>query len=90
MLAETAIPRFARGHRLQHDRVRAQWVIQAPERAFVADPVAASVLQLVDGERDIAAIIDRLAAEFASPRAVIATDVLAMLSDLASRGVLLT
>ncbi|MFT8516921.1 MAG: pyrroloquinoline quinone biosynthesis protein PqqD, partial [Acetobacter persici] len=42
---ETCVPRFARGTRLQYDRVREQWFVQAPERAFLADAVAAEILQ---------------------------------------------
>ncbi|NVN11811.1 pyrroloquinoline quinone biosynthesis peptide chaperone PqqD [Nguyenibacter vanlangensis] len=86
--SEADIVRFLRGTRLQHDRVRDQWVIQAPERAFIADPVAAEILRLVDGQRPVGAIIDLLAARFDAPRPVIARDVLAMIADLAARQVL--
>jgi pyrroloquinoline quinone biosynthesis protein D len=44
-------------------------------------------LKLVDGERPVDAIIDDLAVRFAAPRPVIATDVMAMLQDLADKGV---
>ena len=70
-VSETTVPRFARGTRLQYDRVREVWFVQAPERAFHADPVAAEVLQLVDGARTLGVIIDLLAEKFAAPRAVI-------------------
>jgi len=88
VIAEGDILRFARGYRLQHDRVRTQWVIQAPEKAYVADPIAGEILRRVDGVTSIGAIIDALAAEFAAPRDVIATDVQTMVSDLMARGVL--
>ena len=58
--SETTLLRFARGNRLQYDRVREQWFIQAPERAFIADPNAAEVLQLIDGKRTLGAITDKL------------------------------
>ncbi|MBB2174630.1 pyrroloquinoline quinone biosynthesis peptide chaperone PqqD [Gluconacetobacter johannae] len=87
-MAEDAIVRFMRGVRLQHDRVRDQWVIQAPERAFVPDPIATAILRLVDGQRSVGAIVDLLAARFDAPRATIAHDVLAMVADLAARQVL--
>ncbi len=60
----------------------------APERMFVPDETALEVLRLVDGARDAEAIIDLLAAKFAAPRAVIATDVQAMLDDLVVKGAL--
>lgn len=52
-LTDDSVVRFARGVRLQHDRVRERWIIQAPERAFIPDPIAAEVLKLVDGTRTV-------------------------------------
>jgi pyrroloquinoline quinone biosynthesis protein D len=83
-------PRFAPGVRLHHDKARERWVVMAPERMFVPDETALEVLRLVDGARDVDAIIDALAARFDAPRDVIAVDVRAMLDDLATRGALLT
>ncbi|CEF57075.1 pyrroloquinoline quinone biosynthesis peptide chaperone PqqD [Acetobacter ghanensis] len=88
-VTESCVPRFARGTRLQYDRVREVWFIQAPERAFHADPIAAEVLQLVDGSRTLAAIIDLLAQKFEAPRTVIAHDVLALVAELAAKQILL-
>ena len=88
-MTETSVPRFARGTRLQYDRVRQTWFIQAPERAFQADTIAAEVLQRVDGTRPLAAIIDELAQTFAAPRDIIARDVLALVHELAEKQVLL-
>ncbi|NHO32742.1 pyrroloquinoline quinone biosynthesis peptide chaperone PqqD [Acetobacter fallax] len=88
-ISEDRVPAFARGTRLQRDRVREQWVVQAPERAFLADPVAAEILQQVDGETPLRTIIDGLTAAFEAPREVIARDVLALVSDLADRQVLI-
>ncbi|MFT9424305.1 MAG: pyrroloquinoline quinone biosynthesis peptide chaperone PqqD [Acetobacter syzygii] len=88
-VTESTVPRFARGTRLQYDRVREVWFVQAPERAFHADPIAAEILQLVDGSRTLGAIIDQLAHKFDAPRSVIAQDVLAMVADLTDKQVLL-
>ncbi|WP_408736512.1 pyrroloquinoline quinone biosynthesis peptide chaperone PqqD [Acetobacter sp. UBA5411] len=88
-LSETLVPAFARGTRLQHDRVRDQWIVQAPERAFLADPIAAEILKRVDGATSLQTIIDTLATDFAAPREVIAGDVLAMVASLAERQVLI-
>ncbi|NHN88643.1 pyrroloquinoline quinone biosynthesis peptide chaperone PqqD [Acetobacter conturbans] len=87
-LSEERVPTFARGTRLQHDRVRDQWIVQAPERAFLADPVAAEILRHVDGASSLGGIIDTLTIVFDAPRDVIARDVLAMANDLADRQVL--
>jgi pyrroloquinoline quinone biosynthesis protein D len=81
-------PRFAPGVRLHHDKARARWVVMAPERMFIPDETALEVLHLVDGARDLDAIIDALVAKFAAPRDVIAADVHAMLEDLTNRGAL--
>lgn len=82
------IPRFALGVRLHHDKARARWVVMAPERIFIPDETALEVLQLVDGARDLDAIIDALVAKFEAPRDVIAADVQAMVEDLTNRGAL--
>lgn len=81
-------PRFAPGVRLHHDAARARWVVMAPERMFVPDETALEVLRLVDGARNLDAIVDALAARFAAPREEIAEDVRAMLDDLVARGAL--
>jgi pyrroloquinoline quinone biosynthesis protein D len=82
------IPRFADGVRLHHDKARARWVVMAPERMFIPDETALEVLHLVDGARDLDAIIDALVAKFEAPRDVIAADVQAMVEDLTNRGAL--
>ena len=81
-------PRLARGMKLREDKARGQWVVLGPERMFVPDPIALEILRLVDGARSIDAMADDLAARFAAPRAEILTDVLAMLDDLAAKGVI--
>ncbi len=83
-------PRFPPGVRLHHDKARDRWVVMAPERMFVPDETALEVLRLVDGARDIEAIVDALAAAFDAPRDEIAGDVRAMVEDLVARGALVT
>jgi pyrroloquinoline quinone biosynthesis protein D len=85
---ETAIPTLAAGVKFRFDTVRQAWIILAPERLFLPDEQAVAVLNLVDGARTLGAIIDDLAARFDAPRDVIAGDVVAMLRDLADKGVL--
>lgn len=87
LVAETAVPKFAAGVKFRFDGVRNAWVVLAPERLFMPDEQAVEILKLVDGERNLGAIIDNLAARFAdAPRELIAGDVAAMLRDLADKG----
>ena len=88
LCAHSVTPRFAPGVRLHHDIARERWVVMAPERMFVPDETALEVLRLVDGARDMDAIIDLLAVKFAAPREVIATDARAMLDELVVKGAL--
>jgi pyrroloquinoline quinone biosynthesis protein D len=82
-----SIPRLARGMKLREDRARGQWVVLGPERMFVPDEIALEVLRLVDGARSVDAMVDDLAARFAAPREEILADVVALLDDLAAKGV---
>lgn len=73
--------------KLRHDAGRGVWVILAPERVFSPDPIAVEVLRLLDGKTTVGAVADRLAAEYQAPRGEILRDVVAMLQDLADKGV---
>ena len=79
------LPRHAR---LKFDETRQVWVILAPERVLAPDEIAVEVLQLCNGERNVGDVADQLAAKYAAPRDAIATDVVAMLQDLADKGFL--
>jgi pyrroloquinoline quinone biosynthesis protein D len=84
--ADVTVPSFPPGVRLRFDAVREAWILMAPERVFVPDEQAVEILKLVDGTLSIGGIADLLAARYQAPREVIATDVAAMLQDLAERG----
>jgi len=84
-VTEDAVPHLPRGVRLQHDKQRDQWVIQAPERLFVLDPIAYEVVKRCDGEASVKAIVDDLAATFQAPREVIDKDVRKLLQDLVDK-----
>ena len=45
IVGEASVPRLARGTRLQFDKHRDQWIVQAPERVFVLDPIAHEIVQ---------------------------------------------
>jgi coenzyme PQQ biosynthesis protein PqqD len=87
-LSAEDVPRLPRGVRLHFDVVRKSHVLLAPERAYNLDGTAAAVLDLVDGRRSIAMIVDELAAKFDADRAVIHADVVEMLADLLGKRVL--
>ncbi len=84
------VPRLPRGVRLRFDEMRGSHVLLAPERAFNIDAIAVTVLELVDGHRSVAQIVDLLAERFNEGRAVIESDVVAMLEDLVKKRVVET
>ncbi len=85
---EASVPHTPRGVRLQLDKRRDQWVLQAPERLFVLDQIALEVVKRCDGEATLGGIVDDLAATFNAPRDVILKDVTALLQDLADKQVM--
>ena len=87
MITADSIPRLARGIRLREDAARGRWVVLGPERMFVPDETALEVLRLMDGSRSVAAIVADLAGRYAAPAAEIQADVIAMLEELAEKGV---
>jgi pyrroloquinoline quinone biosynthesis protein D len=88
LVGEASVPRLARGARLQFDKHRERWIVQAPERLFVLDPIALEIVKRCDGVASVAAIVDGLAARFDAPRDVILRDVNTMLQDFADKGVM--
>lgn len=88
LLDEQAQPRLAPHVRLTFDQRREQWMVLAPERLLIPDEIALEVLQRCDGRTSIAAMIDAFAATFNAGRDEIAADVLALVHDLISKGVL--
>ena len=87
-LAGGAVLDFAPHVRFRFDERRKAWIVLAPERLLLPDEQAVAILQLIDGKRDVDAIIDELAGQFDVPRNVIAGDVLPMLQDLVDKRVL--
>jgi pyrroloquinoline quinone biosynthesis protein D len=87
-IGETSRPMLPRHAKLRFDETRQVWVILAPERVLAPDEIAVEVLQLCDGVRSVGKMVDQLAAKYAAERGAIATDVIAMLQDLADKGFL--
>ncbi|MEI9901299.1 MAG: pyrroloquinoline quinone biosynthesis peptide chaperone PqqD [Hyphomicrobium sp.] len=73
--------------KMRHDAGRGRWIILAPERLFDPDPIAVEVLKLCDGQRSVGEITEALAKEYNAPREDIEADIIAMLQDLADKGV---
>ena len=87
-VSELSRPVLPRHTKLRFDETRQVWVILAPERVLAPDETAVEVLRLCDGMRNVADVVDQLAAKYAAPREAIAADVIAMLQDLADKGFL--
>ena len=87
-VSEASRPKLPRHARLKFDETRQVWVILAPERVLAPDEIAVEILQLCDGQRSVADIVDLLAVKYNAPRTDIGTDVIAMLQDLADKGFL--
>ncbi|MEA2893554.1 MAG: pyrroloquinoline quinone biosynthesis protein [Bradyrhizobium sp.] len=87
-VSERSRPVLPRHARLKFDDTRKRWVILAPERVLAPDEIAVEILQLCDGARNVAQMIDLLAAKYTAERGAIGADVIAMLQDLADKGFL--
>ena len=84
-----ARPRLAPHRRLHHDKARDCWTIQAPERVFVLDEPGHAIVSRCNGENTIAEIVDQLCAVYGeAAREPISADVLALVRDFASKGVM--
>ena len=84
----SAVLQFAPHVRFRFDEHRKAWIVLAPERLLMPDEQAVAILRLIDGRRDVDAVIDELAGQYDAPREVIAGDVLPMLQDLVDKKVL--
>lgn len=85
-----SIPKLPRHVKLRHDRTRDRWLILAPERVLVPDDTAVAVLTRVDGASSVAAIAQDLATTYSAPVGLILADSLALLQDLADKGLVIT
>ena len=85
MIADESRPRLPRGVRLREDKVRARWVLLAPERIVKVNPIAVEILRLCDGARTLGEIVADLAQRFKADPERIASDVRALLASLAEK-----
>jgi pyrroloquinoline quinone biosynthesis protein D len=84
---DSSVPSLGRGVRLRFDSVRQTQMLLRPEGAVALNPAAAAVLELCDGVRTQAAIIEQLQEKFQG--ADLADDVRELLTDLAEVGVVI-
>lgn len=87
MLVDADRPRLARGVRLRWDAVRERHTLLRPEGAVALNGSAAAVLELCDGERSVADIVDQLGTRH--PGADLAQDVRDLLTRLEELGVVI-
>src|SRR5215470_19285388 len=59
-VSEASRPVLPRHAKLKFDETRQVWVILAPERVLAPDEIAVEVLQLCDGQRSVADVVDML------------------------------
>ncbi len=85
-LGPESVPTLPRHIRLQWDKRRECWVLQAPERVIFPDEIATEVLQHCDGAATLAAIAATLAEKYDGPAAEIEADVTELLQELADKG----
>ena len=86
-LNENDVPKLPRHAKLRYDEARKKWIINAPERVFELDEIAAEVMQLVDGKSSIVNIVKVLIKKFeGASEDVVKKDVLSMLQPLAEKG----
>jgi len=79
-------PKLAARARLQTDPLTGKPALLYPEGLLLLNPTAAAILELCDGKRDLAGIIDRLAERFKSPPEMIQPDVEKCLLELRAKG----
>lgn len=80
-------PRLASKARLRWDNVEKRHMLVFPEAAMLLNESATAILKLCDGERQVEQIVDVLVEQFTgADRTVIATEVVALLTRLQTRG----
>ena len=86
-LNENDMPKLPRHAKLRYDEARKKWIINAPERVFELDEIAAEIMQLVDGKSSIINIVEKLIKKFdGANKDEVKKDVLSMLQPLAEKG----
>ena len=82
-----AHPRLPAGSRLQFDDVRDEHLLLIPEGVVKLNATAVEVLELCDGDRTVAAVVETLTSRY--PGAELADDVCGLLGEFAAQGLIL-
>ncbi len=78
------VPRVARRFRLQYEPAQAAWVLLYPEGMVKLSASAGAIMQRIDGQKSVAALVGELEAAF--PGAELRADVLQFLQVARERG----
>jgi pyrroloquinoline quinone biosynthesis protein D len=81
-------PRLPAGVRLRFDAQREAWVILAPERVLVPEPIAVEILQRCDGGASVESIARELAQRFDAELGQVRSDIVELLEELSEKGFL--
>jgi pyrroloquinoline quinone biosynthesis protein D len=74
-------PRLAPHSSVRYNEARGEWLMMLPEAVVVLNETAAAVLNLVDGERTVDAIVEALGADYEGVEAADVEDLLRGLAD---------
>lgn len=61
---DLARPRLAKGVRIRYDDARGEHVLLSPEAVLVLNPTSAEIVQLCDGRRTVAEILEELQSQY--------------------------
>lgn len=86
---ERKIPRLKQGLRYTLDRDRGVWLLHTQQGTLLPPPESTEIMGLLDGQRDVGAIVDHMADSSGRARAEVAAEVARFLADLQQRGVIL-
>lgn len=86
MVEAGAIPALRRGVRRRFDEARGQAMLLGPERVVLLDEIGDAIVELCDGQRDIAAISAVLAQRYGEDAALVQEDVRGFIAALLEKG----
>ncbi len=84
----SGVPFIPRGVRLHFDKVRALWVLLAPERTINLDPIGLAIMNEIDGTSTLDQIAENLSAQYNAPVDEIAADIREFVAGLMDRRIL--
>jgi coenzyme PQQ biosynthesis protein PqqD len=86
VIERDARPRLARKARLRLDKKTGRDMLLAPEKGLLLNETGAAILRLCDGERSVAAIVERLGQHYGGrERAEIEEEVTRFLTEMIDR-----